>query len=251
MDKASIDKAADALIAARDSGNKIDRLPEALRPANLTEGNAVQDAVVAKRGDAVCGWKVLLNPEGVWLHGNMLKSRCYESGAEVPSKLMGMLGIEVEIAFRFDKDLPPRATDYTQDEVADAATAIVAIELCDMAFKDTTTPSLFERVGDSLANAGVVVGTVRSDWRKLGDGDLEASLIVNGEVKVKKPGEAAIKKPLHRATGMANIMRTREGVKAGQVVICGSYTGMEFFKPGDKIRGEFKDFGFAEMTFSK
>ncbi len=36
-------------------------------------------------------------------------------------------------------------------------------------------------------------------------------------MKVKKPGEAAIKKPLHRATGMANIMRTREGIKAGQV----------------------------------
>ncbi len=115
---------------------------------------------------------MLLNPEGVWLHGNMLKSCCYESGAEVPSKLMGMLGIEVEIVFRFDKDLPPRATDYTQDEVADAATAIVALRARDMARSRTPRRRACSSASATqLANAGVVVGTVRSDWRKLGDAD--------------------------------------------------------------------------------
>lgn len=251
MDKATIDKAADFIIATRDSNTKIDRMPESLRPASLDEANTIQDTVVTRRGDAVAGWKVLLNADGTWLYGNMLKSHCFESGATVPSKLMGDRNIEVEIAFRFDKDLPPRATDYTQDEVAAAASALVGIEICDMVFKDTKTPTLFERNADAIANGGFVSGTLRRDWRDLGDGDLEASLIVNGEVKVKKAGEAAIKKPLHRATGLVNIMRKRGGIKAGQIVTCGSYTGQDPFNPGDKIRGDFGSFGFAEFTFSK
>lgn len=251
MDKATIDKAADFIIATRDNNAKIERMPENLRPANIAEANEIQDTVVTRRGDAVGGWKVLLNADGTWLYGNMLKSRCYQSGATVPAKLMGDRGIEVEIAFRFDRDLPPRAAEYTQDEVAAAATALVGIEICDMVFKDTKTPTLFERNADAIANGGFVSGTLRPNWRELGDGDLEASLIVNGEVKVKKAGEAAIKKPLHRATGLVNLLRTRGGVKAGQIVTCGSYTGQDPFKPGDRIRGDFGSFGFAEFTFSK
>lgn len=251
MDKATIGKAADFIIATRDSGTKIDRMPEALRPANLAEANEVQDTVATRRGDAVAGWKVLLNADGTWLYGNMLKSRCFESGATVPAKLMGDRGIEVEIAFRFDKDLPPRATDYTEAEVAAATTALVGIEICDMIFKDTKTPTLWERNADSIANGGFVSGTLLPNWRELGDADIEASLIVNGEVKVKKTGEAAIKKPLNRATGLVNLLRVRGGIKAGQIVTCGSYTGQDPFQPGDKIRGDFGSLGFAEFTFSK
>ena len=251
MDQASIDKAADFLIAIRDSGNRVGRMPDALRPTDVDEANAIQDAVAARRGDTIGGWKVMLTPEGLWFHGNMLKSRCYSSGAEVPSRLMGLLGIEVEIAFRFERALQPRATDYTEAEVAEAASAFVGIEILDRAFIDPKPTTVWERTADSITNGGFVSGTVREDWRALGDDDVTASLIVNGEVKVRKSGDAPGKTPLHRATGLVNVMRKRHGVAVGQIVTCGTYTGADYFKPGDHIRGEFDGFGFVEFTFSK
>ena len=42
-------------------------------------------------------------------------------------------------------------------------------------------------------------------------------------------------------------MRVHAGVRAGQFVTTGSYTGLNYAKPGQKISASFEGFGFAEV----
>jgi 2-keto-4-pentenoate hydratase len=42
-------------------------------------------------------------------------------------------------------------------------------------------------------------------------------------------------------------MRLHAGVRAGQVVTTGSYTGLNFAKPGQKISAIFEGFGSADV----
>jgi len=47
-----------------------------------------------------------------------------------------------------------------------------------------------------------------------------------------------------------NMMREQRGVRAGQFVTCGSYTGLRYLKPGDECRVSFAYLGSAWVKFS-
>jgi 2-keto-4-pentenoate hydratase len=46
------------------------------------------------------------------------------------------------------------------------------------------------------------------------------------------------------------MMREQNGVRAGQFVTCGSWTGLRFLKPGDVCGVMFDGLGAAEVTFA-
>jgi 2-keto-4-pentenoate hydratase len=146
--------------------------------------------------------------------------------------------------------LPPRATDYTLEEVADAVSAMVGVEILDTAYHDNRQASALERAADLFSNGGFVCGTVHRDWRMLASAELEATLAINGETIVRKNGPSIGTVPLERAVVMVNLMRLSHGVQAGQVVTCGTYTGVEHAKPGDVIRAEFAGVGAVEFSFT-
>jgi 2-keto-4-pentenoate hydratase len=49
---------------------------------------------------------------------------------------------------------------------------------------------------------------------------------------------------------LVNMMREQNGVRTGQFVTCGSFTGLRFLKPGDMCGVRFEGLGAAEVTFS-
>ncbi len=57
--------------------------------------------------------------------------------------------------------------------------------------------------------------------------------------------------PLETAVALVNMFRSGAGVRAGQLVTCGSYTGMRFLKPGDTCTARFEGLGAAEVMFAK
>ena len=57
--------------------------------------------------------------------------------------------------------------------------------------------------------------------------------------------------PLAVAVEMANMWRSKGGVRAGQLVTCGSYTGLDYLKPGDTCSVTFEGLGTATVTFVK
>src|SRR2546426_12323308 len=108
----AIDQAAGLLADARRNGQRLDALPESCRPATLDDAHAIQEATALRLGEAIVGWKVGATPEGRVARGALLRSWIYASGARVPAAMVPLFGVEAEIAFRLDRDLPARDREY-------------------------------------------------------------------------------------------------------------------------------------------
>ena len=240
-------EAVKALVAARRNRERIAALPPGSAPATIEQAHAIQDATVVALNDRVAGWKVSVTPDGV-MRGVILDSRLVQSPATLAARDLQPLGIEVEIAFLFDRDLPPRAGEYSAKDVADAVTAVVGIEIVSSRFTDYRTAPLMERTADCMSNGAFIVGTHRPDWRGTDLSKLEAVLRVNGRETVRKTGGHAAGDPLLPAIALVNALRHSTGVRAGQLITTGTFTGLHFAAPGDSITAEFTNFGKAELT---
>jgi 2-keto-4-pentenoate hydratase len=239
--------AIEALAAARRSGVRIASLPNGSHPADLAEALAVQDAIVARLSERVAGWKVAVNMDGEVMRGAIIGSRMFQSPASLPAVEVPLLGIEGEIGFLFDRDLPPRGTEYSTAEVVSAVTAVVGIEIVASRFQDYANAPLLDRTADNMSNGAYIVGTHRSDWQRTDLSKLQATLRVNGEIAVQKTGGHVAGDPILPAIALVNALRKTTGVAAGQIITTGTYTGLHFVKPGDVVVVEFVDFGSAEV----
>ncbi len=248
MDQAAIDRAAAALVEARRSGTLLDRLPEGSAPARPQDAMAIQDAVLRQLGEAVAAWKVS-TIEGVVVRGAILASRIFKSPASVPVRVAPMRAVEVEIAFLFERGLPPRDRDYTYDEVAAAAIALPAIEIVDSRFRRYKDAPLLDRAADCISNAGLVHGAPRKDWRSFDLKNIEAALTVDGKDIVRRKGGHVAGDPLLPAIDLANDLRRSQGLAPGVIVTTGTYTGMAVVEPGQRAVGSFAGFGTVELTF--
>ena len=248
MDKQAVEKAAGLLAGARQAGQLLENLPADARPTVTSEAHAIQDAIVARLGDAVAGWKVM-PPKGEVIRGVVLKSRLFPSPARVKASDVPLLGIEQEIAFRFDKALPSRATDYSRQEIEDAVTALVVIEIVDSRFRDYKNAPPIEKYADFCSNGGLVVGTANADWRKTDLSKLEAVLTFDGKVVHQGVGGHPTTDPLIGTIALVNELRKTEGVPAGRIMTTGTYTGLLHAEPGQKVVATFTGFGKAEVEF--
>jgi 2-keto-4-pentenoate hydratase len=246
----AISEAARLLVEARRSGTHLGGLPEALRPANVGDAHAIQDATVAALGETVAGWKVGAPKDGRVVRGVLLASRVFASPARIPAALVPLLGVEAEVAFRFDRALPPRATGYTYAEVADAVTAFVAIEVVDTRYASYKDAPLIERIADCVSNGAFVVGDVQPGWRSFDLAQLTVALVVDGVSTVRRAGGHPAGDPLLPAVALVNDLGGEGGVAAGRVMTTGTYTGLTFVKPGQAVDVAFEGFGAASVRFT-
>jgi 2-keto-4-pentenoate hydratase len=249
LDHAAAERAA-ALLAAARTGPLLDRLPDDLQPQTSVDTYAIQSAIAARLGEKIAGWKVATMPGLGFCKAILLGSRVFGDGATIPARLMPMLGIEAEIAFRFDKPLPARAAAYTREEVAAAVTAFPAIEVIDTRFRDFDGTPAIDRTADFMSNGGFVVGPDRPDWRNFDLAKLEASVIVNGKIAVRKAGGHAAGDAFIPAIDLANDLRGAGGTPVGMVVTTGTFTGVTKVKPGDRVEVAFTGFGAVTVRFA-
>jgi 2-keto-4-pentenoate hydratase len=250
MDDAAIGQAALMLVEARRTGRLLDGLPPSSRPATVAEAEAIQAAVVAALGEPVAGWKVAtLN--GEVMGGAIIASRVHASPARIPAGMMPLRGVEAEIAFRFEHDLPPRRQPYEYAEVAEAVTAFAALEIVDSRFLSYRTTALLDRAADCISNGGFVAGTAQPNWRTLDLAQIGVTLMIDGAPAIRKTGGHPAGDPLLPAVALANIRRSGAGVRMGQFMTTGTYTGLTFVEPGATVAAIFDGFGSAELTFAR
>lgn len=253
MDPKRIAEAASLLAAARRAQTRIDGLPESCRPQSVDDAHAIQDAVTAALGIDVLAYKanapVSGDPGSPGLRAPIYAPFVRTSPGRVPTTEAPQCGVEGEVAFRFRHDLPPRAGAYMREEVAAAVDASAAIEVVSSRFTDPTAMTANDRLADAISNGGFVYGRTIADWQGLDLGRLKVRLTVNGETVVEQAGGHPIGDPLAVAVALVEMLRTGVGVKAGQFVTCGSYTGLRYIKPGDTCGVSFEGLGAAEMQF--
>jgi len=249
MDQAQIDRAASLLVNARRSGTLLDGLPPDVTPASVADAHAIQDAVTAGLGKPIGAFKAMAPAAGEPTRGVIYADTIHASPARVPAAEVPQCGVEGEVAFVFRRDLPARAAPYSRDEVAAAVDACAAIELVTSRYRNLDAASNLEKLADCISNGAFVHAAPMADWRGLELGQPKVTLTVNGTPVVEQNGGHPTGDPLGVAVALANMMREKGGVRAGQFVTCGSYTGLRFLRAGDVCGVRFEGLGAAEVTF--
>jgi 2-keto-4-pentenoate hydratase len=250
MNKQDIQRAAAILVNARRTRTHLTGLPDDLKPASIEDAYAIQDEVTHQLGKLIGGFKAIApagaEPQRAILYGGTLHaSPASMAAADVPH-----CGVEAEVAFRYRQDFPPRATPYSREEVAAQLDCCAAIEVVSGRFDRSVQVSNLERLADGILNGGFVHGPLISDWQKLDLPNIHVTQSVNGQVAIEKNGGHPTGDPLGVAVMLANLWRDKGGIRAGQFVTCGSYTGLTYINPGDVCTIRFEGLGEARVEFT-
>jgi 2-keto-4-pentenoate hydratase len=226
MDDANILEAARLLARARKTGEPLLRLPEACRPRDAAEAYAIELALLEESAETLAGWKVALSSDHGLMMGLLVASRVHPTGAALDTGLFSMRGVEIEIAFRFDRAFPPRAAEYRRDEIERGVTALPGVEIVDTRFSSYDDTPALERMADFMSNGAFIVGAARSDWRDFDLTQLEAYVAFDGRDQARRTGGHPSRDPLLPAVALINRLRQSSGVGEGLIVTTGSYAGM-------------------------
>jgi 2-keto-4-pentenoate hydratase len=160
------------------------------------------------------------------------------SPARSPSAGMSMLGIEAEIAFRVDHDGSP-------------VEALAAIEVCDTRLASWASAPPLWKLADFQSNEALVVGSGTRAWREIDFAAQEVELTI-GARTIAARGSHPWGNPLRLLPwAAAHAARGGRPLRAGDLVTTGSWTGMEYARPGDEVVARFPGIGEAALRFDR
>ncbi|RWK02921.1 MAG: hydratase [Mesorhizobium sp.] len=247
------------LVCHWDNGTRFDAIPEALRPQTRAEGYAVQAHVMDRSAAPLFGWKIAatslagqrhINVDGP-MAGRLLAERAVEVGGAVSLATSRMRVAEIEFAFRFGREISPRAEPYEIAEVMDAvATVHPAIEIPDSRYDDFCAVGAPQLIADNAcANLFVIGEAVEDDWRNV---DLAKHLVAafvagksghDGTGAVLGDPRIALQWIVNELSGLGIALQP------GQVVITGTCVTPISVEPGDEVTGNLGRFGRVSVRF--
>ncbi len=247
-------QAANLLLDARRTSTPIADLPPALQPTSPDEAFYVQSQMIQAYGE-IGGWKVgAPTAEATPIAAPMPRAWMAGNGAMLATGSHRFRGLEAEVAFLLGKDLPPRATPYTDDEVRDAILSChPAIEVLESALLDPTDPGVnrLSQVADLQMHGGFVYGTACEQWRDIDFNQEHVTLAVDASIRVERTGSNTSGN-LHRLLPwLANEGATRTGgLYAGQWITTGSWTGVTLATAGSAVDAHFHSLGRVGFRFA-
>ncbi len=251
MEVHDIEAAAGLLLTARRERRPIpaDRL-ERMPIASRAEAYAIQEAVASALGP-VGAWKVgAPSPEAEPARAPILAEAIHASPARLPAAAFHHIGIEVEIAYRLGRDLPPREAPYDRTEVEAAIEAILpTVEIVDTRLADPEAMGPLWKLADNQLNGGLVLGEPLASWRAVDPMTQPVRLQVDGALVHEGRGGNSAGDPMRLLVWLANACGSHcGGLRRGQVVTTGTLTGLRFVAPGAEIRASLP--GLGEVALS-
>lgn len=220
-------RAAELLIQARRTGERLADLPAELQPVDVAETSFVQDLVAAAFGP-VGGWKIgAAGADATPAFAPMPAAWMHPNGVTLPGERFHLRAVEAEIAFLVGEDLPPRATPYTREEVLAAmASCHPAIELLETGLTGLATPALASRNADIQVHGGFLAGPAIENWQAIDFSREHVTVQVDDAVAEDRTGSNTSGDLLRLLPWLANEGATRTGgLKRGQWITTGSWTG--------------------------
>lgn len=258
MSDARARAAAEAIWASWERGQVLRELPADCRPTSLEEGYAAQAMLEEVSGSARVGWKIAATNVTGQRHigvdgpigGRLLQAGMVGSDAPVPIAGNHMRVAEAEFAFVLGRDLPPRDSDYTPDEVRICVESLhPAIELPDSRFEDFAAAGGPQLAADDACAGWFLLGDcVGGEWRDMDLAAHPVSLYIDGREVVHGHGADVLGGPLTALAWLANSHGLLGcGLEAGQIVTTGVCGKPAPVGPGDVVRAEFGSLGRAEL----
>ncbi|HEU5093857.1 MAG TPA: hypothetical protein VFT77_01825 [Reyranella sp.] len=212
---------------------------------------AIQDGV-AKATGPVSGWKVgARTPTAEPNPAPLLAGALLKSPASFDGKAMHMIGVEIEISFHIVHDLPARQEPVGREEaLAVVGDAFVGMEVVDTRLADFKKADPEWLLADNQMNHALVIGDSIGRWRALDWASLPVRLTIDSKVEVDQKGGLGAVDPVRPLAWMIDhAVRFRGGIRKGQAITTGSWTGLRYYAAGTMARGEFVGLGAVEASF--
>lgn len=266
MTPGAIEAAALSLDVAEKSRKQIGLLSLQHPSITMDDAYAIQAAWVKRKiadGRVVKGWKIGLTSKAMQSalnidipdSGVLLDDMFFDDGGIIPKDRFIQPRIEAEIAFVMKSDLS--GPDCTPDMVL-AATEYVApsLEVLDTRIlrvdpETKKARTIFDTISDNAANAGIVLGKQRHAPRAMDLRWVGAIVSRNGEVEETGLGAGVLNDPAMGIAWLANRLAAYGGaIKAGDVVLSGSFIRPVEAPSGSRIEADFGPFGSVSCTFA-
>ncbi len=243
-------QAAGLLLDARRTNRPIDDLPAGLRPTTLDEAYFVQDRLALSYGE-IGGWKVgAPTAEATPMFAPMPLAWIASNHAELGGRHR-FRGLEAEIAFQMGNDLPLREKAYSRDEVVAAiASCHPAIEVIESGLTDPLKAEKLSMIADLQMHGAFVYGAAVANWQRIDFSQEQVLLAVDGVVRVERTGSNTSGDLMRLLPWLANEGAARTGgLKAGQWVTTGSWTGLSLGMAGAGVDVTFSTVGKVHLQF--
>ncbi len=243
---------------ARLSGRVLD--PSGHVPADAKAAYAIQADITALAEVGVVGFKVGASAEGPMrlldltepFFGPVYDRYRHESGCDVSVTPAHKPGIETEFVIGLDTDLPSRSTPYAREDVESAIGWVApGFEIVGTRFDCELAGAGLLLIADGGANVDAVTGAPVHDWRRFDLSRHPATLYLNGkEAGSGHSGMSIFGHALGPVAWLASHAALGErGLRAGDVVMTGTCTGLLPVAPGDEARADFGEMGEVSVRF--
>mgnify|MGYP006272639205 CR=1 FL=1 len=251
---------------ARTTRTQIRRVTAEFPNITLDDSYACQRAWVAlqkEAGASVAGHKIGLTSRAMQrtMHidepdfGVLFDYMLHPSGAVLNAGDYCDPQLEVELAFVLGK--PLYGADITPADVLAATDyAVPALELIDArSFRtdptDGVSRGVRDTIADNAADAGVILGDVQFDPHSVDLRWIGAILRQNGVVEETGLAAGVLDDPVLGVAWLARrLAGFDEGLAAGEVVLCGSFTRPVRCTAGDQIEVDYGPYGMVAVNFA-
>jgi 2-keto-4-pentenoate hydratase len=245
-------EAADLLLDARRTHKPIADLPPALQPTSLEEVARVHEEMAIAYQD-IGGWKIGAGaPDATPFFAPMPRAWMASSGAILSGPTYRYRVLEAEISFLIGQDLPPRATPYTREEVVAAiASCHPAIEELESGLIDPKAANPLSALADLQMHGGFIHGPASANWKSIDFSKETVTLSIDGVVQVERTGSNTSGDLMRLLPYLANEGAARTGgLKAGQWITTGSWTGNTPALAGSQAEARFGHAGRVSLRFA-
>jgi 2-keto-4-pentenoate hydratase len=187
---------------------------------------AVQRLVMAELGP-IGGWKVgAPGPAATPNCAPMPASGIFPAPHSFDSAVYTQRDVESEIGFTFARDLPPRGTPYDAADIIGAiATCQPGIEVLQSRLQNPDGAGPLALLADLIQTGAYVWGEAIADWQDIDFAVMSITQTISDGIATERVGNPA-GDMIRLMVWLANEGAAwAGGIKAGQIVTCGSWTG--------------------------
>ncbi|AVO33144.1 2-oxo-hept-4-ene-1,7-dioate hydratase [Ottowia oryzae] len=265
-----IQQLADELHTSEATRVQVEHFSKRFPGMTVQDGYRVSRAWVARQlaeGRQIIGHKIGLTSRAMQIssqidepdYGTLLDSMLFTCAPgqvlSIPASRFIAPRVEVELAFVLKADL--KGPDVGVEQVLAATDYVTpAIEIIDARVEqfDRHTKlmrKVFDTISDNAANAGIVVGAGRADARSTNRPWVGAILRQNGMVEETGLAAGVQGDPAIGIAWLANKLAPwGESLKAGQIVLAGSFTRPVAAKAGDEFEADYGPLGCLAFRFT-
>ncbi len=210
----------------------------------------IQQAVTGSLG-AVGGFKIgRASPDAPCVMAPILAERIRYSPAQYSRAEMDLVGIELEVAFHVDRQLPDPADPRFADEARRCISPAAVIEMVDTRLADHESADPLWKLADNQINAGLVFGDPVAQWADLDLTNVAATLQVGDQIVFDGPSAVPGGNAFDVFCAFARLVGEHcGGLRPGQWVTTGSVTaGLRFIGHGEPVIGAIKGLGEVRVA---